>query len=106
MTLYQFTKLANAYATYNYAASAKRNHTPAPVNVHPVIKKEKSYSGKTVGRTPSFTMQNNLPEANKNTPTEKDSWSPWSRLRSFDHTISGTGFGRPYWHYPNNPFQS
>jgi hypothetical protein len=105
MTLYQFTKLANAYATYNYAASAKRNHTPAPINIKVDVKKEKSYAGKKVG-DPSFTTAGNVPKSSKNAPTAKDTWSPWSRLRSFDHTVSGTGFGRPYWQYPNNPFQA
>lgn len=105
MTFHQFCKQAS-YATYNYTASAKRNYTPPPVGYKPrVVNDDDKYSY----RSTKVNMPKPAPKELQNGTnkyTTKDTEVQWSRLRGFENTVSGTGFGRPYWNYPTNPFEN
>lgn len=106
MTYYQFTKLASSYATYDYTASSSRDSKPTPyTGAYPKVISDSNVRSKKVD-TPHPERDKGLPPIKSNKNTSADKLLPWSNLRAFDKTISGTGFGRPYYPQPHNPFEN
>lgn len=106
MTYYQFIKQASSYATYDYTASSSRDSEPTPYKgAYPKVINDSENYNKQVHPSKNKTDYN-LPENGVNEPTSLENLLPWSNLRAFDKTISGTGFGRPYYPYPHNPFEN
>lgn len=104
MTLspYYFTKQANT--TYNYTASAARNYTP-PAPAEKPIRVNVPTGENVRSAKPVEDRKNGLPKHGTNKPLDSDWHSEFSFLHPFTPTISGTGYGRPYWAQKRNPFE-
>lgn len=103
-TLYQFIKQAGLN-TYDYKASSRRNFYPKPSGIKPVVREADENPGKTVSIPKNEKPKSELQEYGKNKYWDPDGYPTWRFTHSFSPTISGTGYGKPYWNYPKDPYQ-
>lgn len=89
-------KLASLTTTYSPTASASRNYTPKKPSITPRVVKINAAQEKKV-ETPKFE-KTDLPKDGKNVATNPDHRDAFARpANDFKNSISGTGYGRPYW---------
>lgn len=105
-TFHQFCKRADSYAMYDYKASGGRNYTPKPPK-QPAVEPSTCWTEKPVTKMPK-SMTASLPELpgrGENQPNYDgvNAKLDWNHTHAWN-TVSGTGFGRPYWDYPRNPY--
>ena len=98
--------IKHAYATYDYAGSKARDYHPVPADKPLSRKIATGVKEKSIGipkHQQDFTGAG-IPRRGTNTNA-----GPWYSMLEFVHsfnpTISGTGSGRQYWNYKQNPYQ-
>lgn len=82
----------------------ERNYTPKPIKerVYVVNENKKEHLVKQI-KEPK-PQKNNIPKKGSNRPRLSFD-SPYEMMHSWRNTISGTGYGHPYWDYKKNPFE-
>lgn len=96
--------IKNAATTYDYKASAKRSYYPKKSTIKPGVVKVDTGTSEEFISIPKES-DDNFPKA-VNKADNRESWPFGTFLHSFSPTVSGTGYGRPYWSTQSNPFWS
>ena len=98
--------IKHAYATYDYSGSKVRDYNPTPAERPSFRKIDAGNQERRIGLP---KRQQNLADAGIPKRGVNTNAGPWYSMLEFVHsfnpTISGTGSGRQYWNYKQNPYQ-